>query len=390
MTALFDATIIGGGLAGSMAGILLKKKGWNVLILEKSQYPRHKVCGEFLSPAVWNLFDQIGWSHELKQLGGNFIDSVSFFWPAKKPIRAKLPYENSSYPYAYGISRKTLDHSLLQEAEKRGCAVFQNQEVQTVQRDRRAHSGFVIHARNPCGTEMAYFSKTVIHAAGKQNHRNFGNHRRSQRTFGLKAHFKNVHAGRATELFFFQGGYLGVVDIEDGLSNFCGKVGTNCLKKHGGDFDLLLAEAARQNPALALRLQKALRQSEWFSCGPLKEGFKRGYEGGVFFAGDAACFVEPFLGQGMTMAVAGAFLLSSILTEIPDTDKQLEEMGKNYESRLKQFYASKLFLGHWLRPFAFSPGLGSSLQGFFSLLPSSIGGLLQTAGSIPKISASAS
>ena len=55
-----DALIIGGGPAGSAAAILLAKAGWRVTIVERKEFPRRKVCGEYLSATNWPLLESLG------------------------------------------------------------------------------------------------------------------------------------------------------------------------------------------------------------------------------------------------------------------------------------------------------------------------------------------
>ena len=57
---IYDALVIGGGPAGSTAAILLARAGWSVALVEKSRFPRRKVCGEFLSATNARLLDELG------------------------------------------------------------------------------------------------------------------------------------------------------------------------------------------------------------------------------------------------------------------------------------------------------------------------------------------
>ena len=56
----FDAIIIGGGVAGSTAARILARGGWSVAVVEKSSFPRRKVCGEYLSSTNLDLFERLG------------------------------------------------------------------------------------------------------------------------------------------------------------------------------------------------------------------------------------------------------------------------------------------------------------------------------------------
>jgi flavin-dependent dehydrogenase len=312
------------------------------------------------------------------------VSEVSFFWPFQKPIHARLPFISMQDPYAYGLSRKQLDHLILWEAKNRGCIVHKNQEAKRILRNGKTGHAFSVCVQNGSQSEIVYKGRLVINAAGKKHRWHSSPPLRQKRAFGFKAHFQNIPVGSVTELFFFEGGYLGIIEIENGLSNVCGKVEEKQLKDCQGRFDLLLQNASRQNPALSDRMKNAIRRTAWLSCGPLWEQFKKGYEDGVFYAGDAACFVEPFLGQGMAMAISSAFLLSSMLKQGPFSPDELERVGNIYEKGLKKLYASKLVLGKRLQLFAFSPFFGSFLAGLFNLFPFSLKNILKQSCSLPK------
>lgn len=331
----FDAMIIGGGIAGVMTGIFLRKKGWKVLIFEKSEYPRHKVCGEFLSPAIWPILKNVGLDSLLKSKNGKEIEKVRLFWPYLPTLENAFPSQLNSFSYGYGLSRKTLDSLLLSEAENCGCIV-QQQEIRTIDRDK---------------------ATVIIDAAGRQSQCiNKSKPIPSQdKFFGFKAHFKNIKIENATELFFFKGGYIGLNEVENGFINLCGKIRSAWFKESASNLDYILESASQQNPMLRERLHHAMRETEWLSCGPLQEGFKRGYHDGIFYVGDAACFVEPLLGQGMTTAIASAHLLASSLPNIPKNSEELNQIGVKYEKALKKLYKTRVMIGNFFNPFAFSP-----------------------------------
>src|SRR5260370_41391518 len=67
---LMDALIIGGGPAGSTAALLLAKAGWSVGLVEKSRFPRRKVCGEFLSATNLPLLRHLGVADSFRKWAG--------------------------------------------------------------------------------------------------------------------------------------------------------------------------------------------------------------------------------------------------------------------------------------------------------------------------------
>ena len=65
---IYDTAIIGGGLAGLSTSILLAGLGRKVLLIEKEQYPFHKVCGEYISMESWNFIKSLGLDLDVMEL----------------------------------------------------------------------------------------------------------------------------------------------------------------------------------------------------------------------------------------------------------------------------------------------------------------------------------
>ena len=108
--------IIGGGLAGLTAAIHLAQKGQKISLFEKDAFPRHKVCGEYLSREVKPYFDALG--IPLDDLQPKLIHRLQYSTPAGRSLEVKLPLG------AYGVSRYALDHLLYQTAVANGVEVI--------------------------------------------------------------------------------------------------------------------------------------------------------------------------------------------------------------------------------------------------------------------------
>lgn len=123
MNSQYDIAIIGGGLAGLTSAIHLKKEGFKVIVIEKSNYPKHKVCGEYISNEVWIYLQQIGL--KLDSLQPAKIDTLHFSLKSGKEIEMKLPLGG------FGISRYSLDFYLYNVAQSLGVIIIQDtvQEV---------------------------------------------------------------------------------------------------------------------------------------------------------------------------------------------------------------------------------------------------------------------
>ena len=92
-----EIIIIGGGLAGLTAAIHLSKNGFDVTVIEKNNYPRHKVCGEYISNEVLPYFTGLG--IDIQSLQPTIIDTLEFSDCNGRRITAKLPLGG------FGVSR---------------------------------------------------------------------------------------------------------------------------------------------------------------------------------------------------------------------------------------------------------------------------------------------
>jgi flavin-dependent dehydrogenase len=118
MEAKPDVVIIGGGLAGLTSAIHLSKFGLKVTLIEKNEYPKHKVCGEYVSNEVLPYYQWLGL--EISVLKPSTISKVAFSTAKGKMISGDLLLGG------FGISRFELDHYLFEKAIENGCQIIQD------------------------------------------------------------------------------------------------------------------------------------------------------------------------------------------------------------------------------------------------------------------------
>jgi menaquinone-9 beta-reductase len=248
-------TIAGAGPAGSSAALASLEAGASVEIFDPSRFPRHKVCGEFLSPEVAELLPDLPACPRIYSVRLHFEKH-------RKQWRLTDP--------AYGLSRYALDQFLLNRALHRGARITRQRSV----------------APNP----------PAVIAHGRQTASIAGN-----RLFGFKAHFEGP-ADDALDLFFFRGCYVGINAVEGGLTNVCGLAPETILKQRNFDVDRIVD----LSPALSERVRPLKRSWDWLITGPLiyRGGWNEQNRAGVYLAGDALSFVDPFTGSGILSAIA--------------------------------------------------------------------------------------
>jgi hypothetical protein len=247
-------TITGAGPAGSSAALSALAAGARVEIHDPSHFPRHKVCGEFLSPEIAELITDLPLCPRIRGVRLCFEKNRKQ-WSLTEP--------------AYGLSRYALDRFLLDRALQGGAVL--------------------VPQRN-----LAPRPPAVI-AHGRQIASVAGN-----RLFGFKAHFEGL-TDDALDLFFFKGCYVGINAIEGGCTNVCGLAPEGALKALNFEVDRLLTGS----PALCDRLRPLHRSWDWLMTGPLiyRGGWSEETRPGTYLAGDALGFVDPFTGSGLLSAI---------------------------------------------------------------------------------------
>lgn len=253
-------TIAGGGLAGLSLGIALQSRGVAVTLHEASDYPRHRVCGEFISGVDDATLEAL----DVADCLGDAIKLRSACWRDSDGLLAEMQVPGR------GISRWKLDDRMHRKFISLGGAV--------VTRSRIAPA------------------PGVVWAAGRP--------RRQSDWIGLKCHARNLPLTHDLEMFTSPGGYVGLAKIEDNKVNICGLFKSNCPR--GAKGGALLLAMIRQSALhdLADRLEAADFDA---SSACAVAGFETGRQAGPEFSiGDAASMIPPFTGNGMSMAFESA------------------------------------------------------------------------------------
>ena len=268
MTSRLPIEIVGGGLAGLALGVALRRAGVPVTLFEAGGYPRHRVCGEFIS----GLDD--GTRREL-----GLDEFLADAWPHRSATYhlrdERLPTLALPAP-AWGISRHTLDARLAQALVQAGGKL-------------RTHARLA-GDEAPAGR---------VWAAGRR--------RRGPFWAGLKVHLRGFELVDDFESHLGRGAYLGLSRTEDGTVNLCGIFAPQPRVSQG--FPLILDYLAGAGlTALAERIRGADFDpaSLCVSAAPL--GSWRCAPAGRIRIGDACATIPPFTGHGLAMALQSAAL----------------------------------------------------------------------------------
>ncbi len=314
-------TIVGGGLAGLTLGIGLRQRGVPVTVWEAGQYPRHRVCGEFISGRGQGSLHRLGLLDGLKTLGACAATSAAFFTPTATVAARPLPEA------ALCVSRFTLDHWLAQEFQRLGG------DLQTGER------------------WAGEYGEGIVRASGRRVEPAAG----GWRLFGLKVHARDIRLTADLEMHFGPAGYVGLCRLPSGETNVCG-----------------LFRSAVAIPDLALRWREWLggsagsvlhtrlaharfEEASFCSIAGISLRARQALGQPEVCVGDSLSMIPPVTGNGMSMAFESAELAIPPLLRFSRGELDWLPARQQLAQTCDAAFTSRLRWAAWLQRALFHP-----------------------------------
>ena len=329
--------IIGGGLAGLTAALHLSKAGFEVLLFEKERYPKHKVCGEYISNEILPYWTTLGVNPF--EWGAVPITNFEFTTVQGEPIEAELPLGG------FSISRYLLDFNLMAAAKKAGVRIVQEQ-VQSVEKNNEIFS-----LQTLLGNE--YEVNLVIGSYGKRSNLDKALHRKfiTLKTpwLAVKGHYSGSVNSNTVSLHNFDGGYCGISSVEKNRINVCYITHLDAFKERS-NLENFQEDVLERNPKLKAFFKEATPLFEKpLTISQISFDQKKVVENHIFMCGDSAGLIHPLCGNGMAMAVRGAQLLSEHIIKFDTGNWSRSQLERNYEKSWKKEFNSRLRIGSALQ-----------------------------------------
>jgi flavin-dependent dehydrogenase len=323
-------TIAGGGLAGLTLGIGLRRLGIPVAVWESGHYPRHRVCGEFISGNGSAVLERLGLRDLFKKAGAIEASTAQFI--AEKnhsPVRELTGR-------ALCLSRYAMDDLLAKEFQRLGGDLRENTRWNSREIEGVVHAG----GRRPRATERGW------------------------RWFGLKIHARGIALAADLEMHISPSGYVGVNRINDGEANVCGLF----RARPGEAQPESRLERLRGEPGSALRERLASAQFDersFCAVAGLSLEPQSAAEKEIIPIGDALTMIPPVTGNGMSMAFESAEIAIAPLAAFSRGELGWNEVCAQIASDCDAAFAQRLAWARRLQWLMFSPllrsGLGSAL-----------------------------
>lgn len=325
-----EITIAGGGLAGLGLAIGLRRRGVPVTVLEAGSYPRHRVCGEFISGTTPATIEMLGLADLLED--ARLHRSVSWHRMDEAFFHGTMPEP------ALGISRNRLDQRMADHFVAMGGTLKTG------------------HRSKPEATDGCVWAAGKKPAGGEW--------------IGIKAHLR-LSLPSDLEMHLGGNGYLGLAGIEDGWVNACGLFRIDRSIKESGPALLAAYVEKGGQPGLAGRIASA-EYREGSAC--TIAGFQFGKQAalpGVLALGDSLSLIPPFTGNGMSMALQAAALALDPLARWSDGRVDWQEATRMTRELTRRKFRTRLLASSVIHPVLMSAGGQRAVQQIASrgLLP---------------------
>jgi menaquinone-9 beta-reductase len=371
-----DAVIIGAGPAGSSAAITLARQGWAVGLIERTEFPRRKVCGEFISATNLALLDRLGIGETWRAQAGPEIRRVGFFG-GDVSTEAPMPSKGG---FGRALGRDILDRLLLDAARSAGAEIFQPWRAAAIRREGDVHAVTIEAARQ----EKVLRAPVIVAAHGSWEPGKLPSQldkiNRPSDLLGFKARFRGASlSADLMPLLIFPGGYGGMVFADHGrLSLSC------CIRRdtlaaiRAGKASASAAEAVHRHILDSSRgvreaIGRASLDGPWLAAGPIRPGIRNRYDQDIFRIGNIAGESHPIIAEGISMAMQSGWLLADeLLGSSGKTQADRERVAERYSAGWRRLFATRIHAASAFAQIAIQPASARAMTAVIKLLPATL------------------
>ena len=350
-----DVAVIGGGPAGAAAAAFLAKAGFDVVLAEKSTFPRFHI-GESLLPHSMPILEQLGVLPEVEAIGipkfgADFADAYGCSHSIKFERALR-----SGPPGAYQVRRSDFDNILLKNAARQGAAVLEETSVRQVEFEGPGEAKLEIE--EPGGNRRWIKARQVVDASGRDGllSRKFSTRtpNKEHQSAAVFSHFENVprHEGGPAgnvSIYWFDHGWMWFIPLPDGIMSVGCVCETDYFKSRSVPLEQFLDDTIQRSKVAADWMKGAKRVAD------VRAASNYSYSADTMFGpdhvliGDAFAFIDPVFSSGVHIALNGALLSSEVVTARLREPEKAKALERKTVRRMKRGLANISWLIYRVR-----------------------------------------
>lgn len=351
----YDVLIVGAGPAGCTAAFQLQQQGLKIAVLEKYSFPRDKICGDCLSPDIFNQFQLMD-----AQLANEFLKlpskqdarGVRIFAPNSKFTDIQFHKSRTSQAKAFVSKRMDFDNFYFNQIKDLpGIDVFENHQVLKIN---PIENGVFLETK-----EGNFQAKIVLGADGANSvvSRQLSEIKmdKDHHCAGVRQYFEGVEGVEHLniELHFYKDlfpGYFWIFSLPNNQVNVGLGMLSNEVSQRKINLKETLSEVVKNHPIISKRFKnaKALDSVQGFGL-PLGSRKVNCSGDNFLLLGDAAHLIDPFSGEGIGNAIRSGRIAADHLAKAFKEERFDAEFNKRFDAEIYNRMWTELRVGRFLQ-----------------------------------------
>jgi flavin-dependent dehydrogenase len=309
-----DILIIGGGPAGTTFAGLMRKRGWDVTILEKEHHPRFHI-GESLLPMNLPILDRLGVLEEVKAIGvpkfgADFTLGNSNIRHRTFNFRVAL---GAIPDHAFEVRRSEFDQILFENCKRTGVHALEGMQVRRV--EAIANDTHQVEATDASGESHVWKTKFLVDASGRDTFLSSANGWKKRNpkhaSAAIFCHFRGVKRRAGKEqgnisVYWFDHGWIWMIPLEDDIMSIGAVCYPEYIRTRSGSLDEFLLGTLDGLEETKERMKKAEPIMPAQATGNYSYVSDRICGPGYLILGDAFAFIDPIFSSGVYLAMNSA------------------------------------------------------------------------------------
>lgn len=341
----FDVIVVGSGPAGSACATYLARANANVLLLDKSFFPRDKVCGDAISGKSISVIRELGLEKEVQKSPHGIVSGVTLSSPNGTVLKIPVPKQKDNSLEGFCSRRKVFDKLVFEVAlnEKNVTVVqgFQVTDLIIEEEYVKGIKGIDLKSKE----KKEFKAKIVVGADGAQSvvATKLGVNivDNDHYVTAIRAYYSGIKdIDGSIEIHFVDElipGYFWIFPLENGTANVGAGMIFSEMKKRKIKLTESMFKAIKENKLFKERFKdaKLLEPIKGWTL-PLGSKHRKSAFNGAVLLGDAASLIDPFTGEGIGNALVSAKLASKVMIQALEEFNYSEPFLKQYEIKLRE------------------------------------------------------